>query len=135
MSLVKYNTNLSPLLGDFFDIFDAFDPITRPVSNVSNPKAFVDSQERQHVITMSTPGISREDLNVDIGDGRITISFDHKSSENSNFRFQKSFTRSWSLPKDVKAEGIEANYENGILSVVIPKNEKTTPVARRITIG
>ena len=49
MSLVKYNTNLSPLLGDFFDIFDAFDPITRPVSNVSSPKAFVDSQEGQHV--------------------------------------------------------------------------------------
>jgi HSP20 family protein len=138
MSLVKYNPSLSPLLGefrDFFDIFEAFDPMASPVSNIRGPRVHTDNVDGSHVITVATPGVSKEDLKVDIGDGRISVSFDHDASENSSFRFQKSFSRSWTLPKDVKSEGIEANYENGILTVVIPKSDETIPVARRIEIG
>ena len=138
MSLVKYNPSLSPLFGefrDFFDIFDTFDPLTRPSSRITGPRANVDNADGKHVITMATPGVSKEDLKVDISDGRVSVSFDQESCENSNHRFQKSFSRTWNLPKDVNVEAIDAEYENGILTVTIPKNDETVPVARRIKIS
>ena len=138
MSLVKYNPSLSPLfepVRDFFDIFDAFDPIHRPTTRITGPRVNVDNADGKHVITMATPGVSKEDLKVDIGDGRVSVSFDQESCENSNHRFQKSFSRTWNLPKDVNVEAIDAAYENGILTVIIPKNEETVPVARRIKIN
>ena len=138
MSLVKYNPNLSPLFGefqDFFDIFDTFDPMVRSSTRITNPKVDVDNVDGKHIITMATPGVSKDDLKVDIGDGRISVSFDQESCENSNHRFQKSFSRSWNLPKDVNVEAIDAAYENGILTVTLPKNKETGPVARRIEIS
>ena len=138
MSLVKYNPSIQPLFDrfeDIFDIFDAFDPIRRPAPSFTGPKTNVENTGGNHIITMATPGVPREDLKVDIGEGRITISFDQESGENSNNWFQKSFTRSWNLPKDVNLDAIDAAYDNGVLKITVPKNEKTVPSARRIEIN
>ena len=133
MSLIKHNPNIQPLFNrfeDIFDIFDAFDPLHRPAPSLTGPKTNVENVDGNHIITMATPGISKADLKVDIDDGRITISFDQESCENSNYRFQKSFSRSWNLPKGVNLDAIDASYDNGVLSVTVPTASTPSPTRR-----
>ena len=72
------------------------------------------------------PGVNREDINVEVVDGYLTIEATRKTKEGDNeeaFRF----SRSVSLPESVRSDGISATYENGVLSVTLPKREETKP--------
>jgi HSP20 family protein len=137
MSLIKYNPNLSPLFNNFDDllsIFDAFDPMTRPVQSVTGPRTNVQNLEDKHLIELATPGVEKEELNIDIDDGRLTVSF-HQEKGDEKRNFQRAFKRSWTLPKDVDVDNINADYANGVLAVSIPKTAPATPPQRRIQIG
>ncbi len=137
MSLIKYNPNLSPLFDNFDDllsIFDTFDPMSRPVQSVTGPRTNVQNLDDKHLIEIATPGVEKEELNIDIDEGRLTISFDQKSGDKYN-RFQRAFKRSWTLPKDVDTESISADYNNGVLAVTVPKTSPAAPPHRRIEIS
>ena len=142
MSLIRYNPTFSPmrhtsmdsLLDDFKDIFDVFDPMARRPSMMS-PRTNTETLEDKHVITLATPGVSRDDIKVDVEDGRLTISFDQENSENSNYRFQNSFEKSWSLGDNIDLDNIKADYSDGVLIVEVPKADKVIPTARRIEIN
>mgnify|MGYP003130247366 CR=1 FL=1 len=142
MSLIRYNPTVSPLrrgnvdsiFDDFMDIFDVFDPMTRR-SSIVGPRTNVEDLDGKHVITMATPGISRDDIKVDVDNNTLTVSFDSENSENSNFNFQSSFKKSWTLGDGVNLECIAADYNNGVLSIEVPKAEKVVPTARRIDIN
>tara|TARA_R100000234_G_C4929708_1_gene147927 strand:+ start:205 stop:642 length:438 start_codon:yes stop_codon:yes gene_type:complete len=137
MSLIKYNPSLSPLFDNFDDImsiFDAFDPMTRPVQSVTGPKTRVQNLEDKHLIELATPGVEKDQLVIDIDDGRLSISFDQKAGD-ANGVFQRSFKKSWTLPKDVDVENINADYTNGLLAVTIPKKTPDARPQRRIEIA
>ena len=136
MSLVKYNPSLSPLFDNFEDlcgIFDAFDPMTRTAPSITGPRATVQNLEDKHLIELATPGVEKDDLVIDINEGRLTISLEQKK-DGKNYAFQRAFKRSWTLPKDVEVEKIDAEYTNGVLAVSIPKREPAAPPTRRIEI-
>ena len=137
MSLIKYNPNLSPLFNNFDDlmsIFDTFDPMTRPVQSVTGPRTNVQNLDDKHLIELATPGVERDDLVVDVDEGRLTISFEQKTGDQKR-SFQRAFKRSWALPKDVDVDNINADYANGVLAVTIPKIAPASPPQRRIQIG
>ena len=141
MSLIRYNPTVSPIFGgvdtfldDFMDILDVFDPMTRRTP-LAGPRSNVENLDDKHVISLATPGVSRDDIKVDVSGGRLTISFDKESSENSNYRFQNSFKKSWTLGDNVNLDGVTADYCDGILIVEVPKAEKAVPTARRIEIN
>ena len=137
MSLIKYNPNLSPLFNNFDDllsIFDVFDPMTRPVQSVTGPRTNVQNLEDKHLIELATPGVEKEELNIDIDDGRLTISFHQKEGDESR-SFQRAFKRSWTLPKDVDLDSINADYTNGVLAVSIPKKTPVNAPHRQINIA
>ena len=76
MSLVKYNPSLSPFFDNFedlFSVFDAFDPMNRPRPSINKPRTNIENLDDKHIIELATPGIAREDLVVDLSDGRLTI--------------------------------------------------------------
>jgi HSP20 family protein len=142
MSFVRYSPILSPkqwlgldsFFDDALDVFDLMDPMSRRPSFVG-PRTNVENLNDKHIITMATPGLSREDLTIDIAEGSLTISFDHENSENSNYKFQNSFQKSWSLGDNLNLEEITADYNNGVLIIEIPKYNKSEAVARRIEIN
>ncbi len=81
-----------------------------------------------------------EDLNVTLENGTLTISGEVKqSSETQERNFHRierrygRFSRSVTLPSTVRADGIEAKLENGILYLNIPKAEEVKP--RKITVN
>lgn len=102
----------------------------------------VDIFEDDHNINMQAeiPGVKQEDLNITLENNVLTITgerkFKHEEKKENFHRMERrfgKFTRSFTLPASVDAENVNANFENGLLSITLPKLEEFK--ARQITIG
>jgi HSP20 family protein len=85
------------------------------------------------------PGLSEEDVSIEVQDGTLTISgereSEHERREQGWFRVERSFgrfSRSLTLPDGVDPDGVTAEFDRGVLTVRIPKPEQRKP--RRIEI-
>jgi HSP20 family protein len=92
------------------------------------------------VLRADLPGMSEEDVNIELEDSTLTISgerkTEHEESQEGYYRVERasgSFQRSLTLPKGVDPEAVTANFDRGVLEVRIPKPEERKP--RKITIG
>lgn len=93
-------------------------------------------------VTAELPGVSQEDLDVTLENNVLTISGEKKegaeaAGENGRFHLMERrwgrFSRSFALPRQADAEAVHAAFENGILTVRVPKTEDAR--RRRIPIG
>lgn len=82
-------------------------------------------------IQFAVPGLSKDDFKIELNDNYLTVSGERKiSSEKKEQNFHSietqygSFSRSFNLPENVDASKINAKYNNGILELSIPKDEK-----------
>jgi HSP20 family protein len=96
--------------------------------------------EDHFVLKADLPGLTDEDVKIEVQDGTLTISgerkAEHEEREHGWYRIERSFgsfNRSLSLPEHVDASGIKAEFKNGVLEVRIPKPEERKP--QRIEIG
>lgn len=74
------------------------------------------------------PGVAREDINLEIVDGNLTITAARKDNDQS-----VELTRTVALPETVAADKVTAAYANGVLTVTLPKQEQAKP--RKIDIS
>ena len=80
------------------------------------------------------PGVSRDAINVEVVDGTLTIKAERKTPARDGATAQSfSFNRAVNLPSDVQADKVTAAYENGVLTVTLPKQEEAKP--RKITVA
>lgn len=104
------------------------------------PNADVMETKDDILVTLELPGLRPEDIEVNLEDNVLTISGEKREEreEGQENRWHLSerrygrFSRSFVLPKEVEQDRIQANFENGVLNVTIPKDEKVKP--RRIQI-
>ena len=96
-----------------------------------SPAFDVSETDDEYRVSMELPGLAKDDIEVSIENGRLTISGEKKEEqkeEKENFlrveRSYGSFTRSVPLPGTVNEEGIEASFKDGVLSVRLPKTEE-----------
>ena len=92
------------------------------------------------VLRADLPGMSEEDVKIELEDSTLTISgernAEHESKGEGFYRVERaygSFARSLTLPQGVDAEAVSASFDRGVLEVRIPKPEQRKP--RRIEIG
>tara|TARA_B100000963_G_C22564300_1_gene642897 strand:+ start:774 stop:1214 length:441 start_codon:yes stop_codon:yes gene_type:complete len=146
MSLISYNQSLMPnrVVGDFMDIFEFFDPMSRAsrVTDVRSymkdgktPQTSVESLEGKDVISMAIPGARREGLNIEVTENKVLyVSYDlEPDSKTRPQPFGMSFSRGRTLASDCDLENVSAAYKDGILTIEVPKVAKAKP--RRIEIG
>jgi HSP20 family protein len=125
----------SPWAGLETEIDRLFNSALSDVVGTAAPDRFpVDLYEdKDHAfVRADLPGVNREDINVEVVDGYLTIEATRKTKENEreeSFRF----SRSISLPDTVRADGVSAAYENGVLTVTLPKREEAKP--RKISVA
>ena len=95
-----------------------------------------------YVLEADLPGVRKEDIQIDIDGDRLSISAqrsshsEEKDSEGNYIRCERSsgtFSRSFDI-SGVRSEDITAAYENGVLTLTMPKKEATVPVSRRLEI-
>jgi len=126
--------NLIPRRYFLDDIFDDFE-----VKTASNMKCDIYEKDGNYFIEMDVPGFKKEDIDVDIDKGYLTISAKHEENideENKNYirkeRTYGSFSRQFYIG-NVAEEQVKAEFNNGTLKVVVPKEEEKE-TKRRIEI-
>ena len=98
------------------------------------PALDVYQTDKDVVVKASLPGVKPEEVEVSITGDMLTIKGEHKEEEEekkANY-FRKelrygTFQRSMALPCEVKSEKAEANFENGVLTITLPKVEEVKP--------
>ena len=105
------------------------------------PETDVLETEREIRVITEMPGLRRENIDIDIENNVLTIRGEKREerTEGEKGRWHLAerrygtFTRSFVLPRDVDAEDIQASFQDGVLTVTVPKSEKAR--RRRIEIG
>ena len=132
MSIIRYKTSdLLPV--SFSSLVDGFfkDTLTRSGGSAFLPKVDVIESEVSYELHVAAPGLGKEDFNIELNDNFLTVSGERKFSNEKNEKNYHSietqygsFSRSFSLPENVDSSKISAKYNNGILELTIPKDEK-----------
>ncbi|KIK67647.1 hypothetical protein GYMLUDRAFT_786865 [Collybiopsis luxurians FD-317 M1] len=113
------------------------------MSRFLRPKMDLHEDKEKNVVTamFEFPGVKKEDIQLDMHNGRLTVAAETKQSEDREQdgyavrerKFGK-FSRTLQLPQGVKEDEIKASMENGVLTVTFPKaSAEQTP--RKITIS
>lgn len=97
--------------------------------------------EDAYYIELDLPGIKKEDINIDVNDNVLTVSGERKikkeDKEDDYYKVESSygmFERSFTLPENVDADNINAQSQDGVLEVVIPKLKKAEKKPKKIEI-
>jgi HSP20 family protein len=129
-----------PFSRDVDRLFDVFFGADREQGHRWVPPVDLVEAEQHFVLKADLPGLSEDDVNVEVQDGNLTISgerhAEHESQERGWYRIERSFgsfNRSLTLPDGVDTDAISARFENGVLEVRIPKPEERKP--RRVEIS
>jgi HSP20 family protein len=148
MTLIKFKSdaparpldrmmNLNEFFNDFFDnsLNADFRKGSVPAVNISETPNFFH-------LEMAAPGFAKEDFRISVENDVMTVSAEKKTEkEEKDRKFSRrefsysSFQRSFTLPETVDAEKIQAQYENGLMTVELPKKEAARPQqARQIAV-
>ena len=102
--------------------------------NNSYPKVDVTDHQDKIMIVAEIPGLTKDDVSVDLEQRVLTISGGKREiKQDDDVRYirkelkRSSFKRSFKLGDNMKVDGIEADFDNGLLNVTVPKREKDEP--------
>ncbi len=104
------------------------------------PPVNIRETETAFVLELVAPGLKKENFNIEIENEMLAISSETKieMAEEQDGKFTRrefrtaSFKRSFKLPENIKAEEINAAYQDGILGITLPKKEEALQPAKRI---
>ena len=95
------------------------------------PKVDISEDEKNYYVEVAAPGMSAENFDIEYSNGILTISGERKfEKEEKGKTYHRvetqygKFSRSFTLPEDVISDKIEAEYKDGILRIVVPKDVK-----------
>jgi HSP20 family protein len=147
MAIVRWDParELDTLQGDVNRLFDSFFGRRDGAAAANGSRRWIPAMdlvetEDQLVLRADLPGVDRDDVDIEVKDGVLTVSgerrAEHEEKREGFHRVERSFgrfSRSLELPQGVEAESVRANFERGVLEVRMPKPEERKPT--RIEIG
>jgi HSP20 family protein len=113
-------------------------------SNLTTWAPAVDIFETEHelVVKADLPEIDPKELDIRVENNILTIGgerkFESKVSQDKHLRVERaygSFSRSFSLANTVNSEAIKADYQNGVLTLTVPKREEAKPKQIKVNVG
>ncbi len=141
LSTFRGSVSLQDQINRLFN--DAFER-TGQESNLTAWAPAVDIYENEHelVVKADLPEVEAKDLDIRVENNILTIRgerrFEKKVNEDQYLRVERaygSFSRSFSLANTVNADGIKADYQNGVLALNIPKREEAKPKQIKVSVG
>lgn len=105
------------------------------------PTMDIIERDRDNLVHCELPGVKKEDINIDLNNGLLTISGsrrEDKKQESDRYfsreRFYGNFSRTIAIPESVTEDKIKAKFEDGVLELTFPKAE-TKKKQKKITIS
>lgn len=142
MSIIKYNPiNERGVLNDLFNVqkemsrmlSNFFTNDDEAFSGLQNwyPSADISEGKDTYTVKIELPGVTKDDVKITLQENMLTVHGEKKQeneTKRENYhrveRSYGSFSRSFRLPSLVKADKIDANYKDGVLTIVLPKAEE-----------
>ena len=114
-----------------YDLFDAFDDFFRPVfyDEGRDLRTNIKENENGYELEVEMPGYAKDQIKLALENGYLTISASKQSKEEDGKKhyvrkeISESCSRSYYVGDDVKQEDIKAKYDNGMLTVSVPKSQ------------
>ncbi|MDD5800034.1 MAG: Hsp20 family protein [Coriobacteriales bacterium] len=123
--------------------FNAFDDFFAPLATIGSEDAFkmdVEDAGDKYVVSAELPGVKKDQIDVELNEGNLTVTVDKKESdEQKNKNYLQKETSEWHATrgvylKDAAKEGLSAKFDNGVLTVNIPKLDDKKSSATKVTI-
>lgn len=134
--ITTYNPNGS--------LFDAFDSLFKPMfaDEQRDMRTDIKESDTDYELEIEMPGFQKDRISVSLEDGYLNVSGTKNTKEESENQGKKylrkeiseAFQRSYYVGTDINEDSIKAKYDNGILSLIIPKPQPKTPQLRSINI-
>ena len=109
--------------------------------SVASPAVDLYEEKDEIVAKVELPGMSKEDIQVDITDHHLTIKGEKKKEEEvkekNYYRSERSygsFSRSMELPAEVQMDKARASFKNGVLEVHLPKTEEAKKKETKVKV-
>ena len=131
MPFAQMHNHLNELFNSVFNDSARFAP-TEAIAR-STPPMNVWEEGNCFRIEAELPGYTMSDIEVTVLGDEVTIKGERPVKEQSDVTYLRrertggSFVRTWSLPGDVNADGVEATLRDGVLLITLPKHEKALP--------
>ena len=131
------DSQLNRLFGDFFGR-------ASQEQNLTTWAPAVDIYESEHelVVKADLPDVKPEELDIRVENNILTIrgerKFEKKVDEKNYLRVERaygSFARSFSLANTVNSDAIQADYKDGVLTLIVPKREEAKPKQIKVNVG
>lgn len=134
--LMELRNEMDRLFDDFWGM-----PVSAQASDRTwQPACDVVEDDDHYLLSVEMAGIPKEQIKIEVQDQHLVISGERRAEEvkkEKGFKYSErqhgAFLRSFALPSGFDAEKIEANYQDGVLRVLVPKPNKLKP--RQIKIG
>jgi HSP20 family protein len=144
MALVRWDParELDTLQTDINHVFDTFfgERTANSASRRWVPAMDLAETDDQLVLRADLPGLDKDDVNIEVKDGVLTVSgerkAEHEETKNGYHRVERAyggFSRSLALPRGIDAEQVRAGFDKGVLEVRIPKPAERK--SHRVQIG
>jgi len=142
MNLKLYGRDPLKMFEDVFN--ERLTPFISSMGSMIAPTFKVDISEDEKAIYLSAdiPGVRKEDVKVTMEDDVITICAERTQEEEEKkknyHRVERSWgslSRSFTIGENVEAENVTANYDNGVLKIVVPKKEPEEKKSKEIAVS
>jgi len=107
-----------------------------------NPTCEVEENDDHYLMTIEMPGIPKDQIKIEYINNQLTISGERgreSKKQDDGYRYSErrygKFYRSFALPAGVNADKVEANYEDGVLRLYVPKAEEARSKQIKISSG
>lgn len=143
--LTTRNNGLADFRREMDRLFDDFWYMPTPnlgseMTSSWSPTTDIDEEDDHYMLSLEIPGMKKDELKIEVIEDQVVISGERKTQEKrkekdslySERRFGR-FQRAFTLPTHVDAGKIEAQFQDGVLKVYVPKSEAAKP--RQIKIG
>jgi HSP20 family protein len=137
----KSHTAGTNLAGWYPSILGPLQGIRQHIAEFFSPQSDAAATEGQYEINLELPGVSLDDIKIDIHDNNLTVHGEkrtEKEEKGKTYFFSErtfgAFQRSFRLPPNVQADDITAGFKDGVLTIRVPKVSAETEKSRRINI-
>lgn len=135
-NLVNFNSGINSIFDDLFN--NSFSNFVGSDFASNVPSVNISESSDDFKIELAAPGLQKENFDINVEKNTLTISAKKESSdevEGEKFTRKEfsysTFSRSFQLPEGVESSAIAANYESGILGIVLPKKEEAKELPPR----
>ena len=147
-SLQAATTTVDPIEMDFAKMNQYFNSLmeqhlnTSALNNINYPRTDIQDTPKEMIIKFDLAGVKKENIKLSINDDKVlTIEGEKKEAKENKSKnfvqkeiFYGSFQKMIKLPDNVEIDKLDTKYNNGILTVTIPKKEIKKPKAKIIPI-